>query len=133
MKEEHLNLSYFKQQEEKYEFINIHERIDNLQLLQKEADKRLEKFKNLSINQEIIVSTCQGVLSKMWTKLNFSEEFNFAPEYYNFILESIAKKIKFIKNNELFSEFDENKPISNRSSLLGVESTYLTSDFIQFN
>ena len=69
----------------------------------------------------------------MWTKLNFSEEFNFAPEYYNFILESIAKKIKFIKNNELFSEFDENKPISNRSSLLGVESTYLTSDFIQFN
>jgi hypothetical protein len=57
-------LEYMKKQDMDYRFFNINERIDSLAKQQKFAEKKLEKFYNLTAQQEIILTTCLAVTKK---------------------------------------------------------------------
>ena len=123
-------LDYLETKEKRYSFMNCPEKIDSLTKLLRESQKKCEAFQAHTVNQEVLLSTCQINLSKLWAKLGIAHTFNYRPEYISIIFSQIKAKIQILE--------DENTNTlhvaSYRSNSPSVTSTrYSLNDILSFN
>lgn len=93
-------LEYLKKQEEQYVFFNYNEKIENMSRMLRASEKKVDNNMAMSISQDIILSTCKGVLNKMWNKLEIGSPFHFSPEYYKKIFNTIAQRVLYLENGQ---------------------------------
>lgn len=123
-------LNYLEKNEIQYEDTNSYEKIQSLKQSLKIAEKKFQVLQLSTVDQEITISTCEGILKKIWGKLEIAHFFNFKPEYYSIIFNQILEKTRMMNPEKYSAEV----LMSTRSLSSNLNSTRFTlSDILSFN